>query len=425
VIRARFPLIGSGMVIAAVAMLADTAASRCSYVARFPPAIGRHSFLMAVASSRTVSAVAEVSAPRPSRSTVPAQIMTVRRVAGLRADEIRDGLRTSGDSAVFIRYLIDPGCGPFAPADGAFDSFGTGGLYIGVPRTRSEWIGGRPTFDVFKAEHLPLPERLDRPKYGAHLVLGGPDTGRLMSSDELFDLYASVWSESVVPGDTSTWTRVRDWLARNPTTARKRPASEVANRAMSMVAEAPTWGRPVALGGTYRVAIAIPGIDSLVIDGRTATAPRVATTDVQRDSTTGIITRSIGTSFVINLVLAPSAAAFDQYTGRGGCASVPITVTRMPIVLDSDSSWTGEIALPNVRDCLSETSALRRAWLRAQARGGMQGSLPVIFRKRADGSVFFDAHASRNQDVGISIHGERTSEVTAGPHLEPPAASIL
>src|SRR5690349_17518369 len=115
----RSVLLASAIIFAALAALPVSAVARCSYVARFPPAIGRHSFLIARATSRSVSAVAEVGEPRPSRSTVTAQIMTVERVAGLRANEIREGLGASGDSAVFVRYLVDPGCGPFAPADGA------------------------------------------------------------------------------------------------------------------------------------------------------------------------------------------------------------------------------------------------------------------------------------------------------------------
>src|SRR5688500_4303603 len=104
----------------ASALIARETAARCSYFAGFPPAIGRHTFLLATAMRDSVTAV--VDSPYViRRRTVPAQIMQIDTLAGYRADEIRDGLRANERTAVFVRYHVGIGCGPWPAPDGGFD----------------------------------------------------------------------------------------------------------------------------------------------------------------------------------------------------------------------------------------------------------------------------------------------------------------
>ena len=410
------------LVAAGVALLPRTAAPRCSYIARFPEAIGRHTFIMANATDRTV----EITI---SGRTVPAQLMRVESVAGLAADSIRSGLRSSDGTAVFVRHVISPSCGPMPASDGALDSVGTRGLYIGAPRPMSAWIAGRPTFDVLRAEHQPLPERVDRPRNSGHLVFTRPDTGTLMSADALFDLYGTLWTESVAIGDTSVWIRARDWLGRNQANARKHPAREVIDRAVRMVEEARTYGRPVPYGGTFAITVMTPRGDSAMLYARTMTQPRAWMWDVAKDSASGITTRAIARSFAVDLWIANSFETFreDRVGPPGTCATIPIIVDRMPIVPRGDSTWAGELHLSGLDQCAPEGSVLRRVLIGPDGREVIGGPIPVKIGKDGRGGVAIEASAERQGRLLMTLRGERTSETTAGvpaPEAAPPQRGI-
>ena len=123
------------------------AAARCSYMAMYPSAIGRHTFLLASATPGSV--MASVETPDFFRQrTVPAQVMRIKKVAGFEADVVRGGLRASGGTAVFIRYGYGPSCAPFPELDGAFDSTGVNGLYVGRPRAPARAARKQPAGQV-------------------------------------------------------------------------------------------------------------------------------------------------------------------------------------------------------------------------------------------------------------------------------------
>ena len=138
---------------------------------------------------------------------VPAQVMTISDVAGFDEETIRRGLRASNGTAVFVRYPISMACTPWPARDGALDTAGTHGLYVGTPRPRDRWIDGRPTFDMHKAPHLPLPQRYAGPSgYSVSwIAISTPH----MSADELLTMYRARGTETVSVTDTSVHLRIR------------------------------------------------------------------------------------------------------------------------------------------------------------------------------------------------------------------------
>ena len=209
-----------------VLALARDAAARCSMIISFPSPIGKSTLMMARATPRSVTASVDsqyVLFRRPA--ITPAQVMRVERIAGYQADTIDAGLRLSGDSAVFVRYGITPGCTPHAEKEDAFDRPGTYGFYRGAPRARADWIDGRPTFDVFMYFYMPYPDRMMRSGYSR-----GTPSSQIMTSNEMFDLYASVWAESTFAGDSALRSRACGWIRRNRHLASRVHAPEVLDR---------------------------------------------------------------------------------------------------------------------------------------------------------------------------------------------------
>lgn len=234
----RVALFGGAVVVslATWAAAGDGAAAACSMIVGFPSPIGRATFMMAHSTEASVTAPIEARYGYPSRNatpmtdsvfpfslrSVPAQVMKIERVTGYQADSIDAGLRARGDSAVFVRYWYGPSCAPIAAGDGGFDGPGTYGLYRGVPRPRSAWIGGRPTFDVFLYLRMPYPSRLMESGYAR-----GTHASNVMTANELFDLYAATWAESGVPRDSLLRKRACDWVRRHRSLVTRVPAAEI------------------------------------------------------------------------------------------------------------------------------------------------------------------------------------------------------
>jgi hypothetical protein len=280
---------------------ASAGAKSCTYVPTYPSAIGRHSFMLGTATAGTVAAPIDTQ-HMYARRMVPAQVMTVSDVAGYQAEAIRGGLRASGGSAVFVRHLVGAGCGPRLAMDGALDTAGVNGLYLGVPRASDQWIDGRPTFDVFPAPLYPLPQRLS----GTGGLIGSArrDTTPTMTASELFTMYRALWVESVSAGDADEIERrLRRWIANNQRVARKRPGGTVATHMLMEVTDSGIASHPIPFGGTFAITVAA-GPDSLVLYGRTSRRARLWINHVTNDRATGIPVAMSPRSFAIDIHIA-------------------------------------------------------------------------------------------------------------------------
>src|SRR5690348_13946328 len=360
------------------------AAARCSYMAMYPSAIGRHTFLLASATPGSV--MASVETPDFFRQrTVPAQVMRIKKVAGFKGDVVRGGLRASGGTAVFIRYGYGPSCAPFPELDGAFDSTGVNGLYVGRPRAPERWIDGRPTFDIFLARQYPLPLR------GPIGWVRAGDSTPTMTSEELFTMYRSLWAESVSVGDRSVERRIREWLKTNPRAARKQPAGQVTSEMLSEITNATTAANPIPFGGTFAISVVVPGVDSLVMYGQTSIRARPWVVDLTRDSLTGVPVAIRPRSFAIDVTTARTEAALVRHQGPNNpCAPIPIVVDALPIVPDADSTWSGTMLASRFLDCAPPGSVLARLKGDEKTTTVALGSTRVTFRRQPDGRITFD-----------------------------------
>ena len=381
----------------------------CTYMASYPSAIGRHTFLMATATDQSIMATTDTTweqlwRPRP----VPAQVMTIDDVAGFQSDVIRDGLRASGGAAVFVRYGVSSGCGPFAYTDGDFDSVGVNGLYVGHPRPSDRWIDGMPTFDIIRAAATyPLPQRVTAP--GKHGFPEVGDTTPSMSAQELFTMYGALWSESVVAHDTSVEPRIRGWLRSHPDAARKRPARAVVGGVLASMANAQVTQHPIPFGGTFLVTVRAPGVDSIVRFARTTTATPSWRGDFVLDSITGIPVAVVPRTFVVDLT---TGEFVDRLEGPNyyPCASIRIAIA-LPIIA-SDSIWQGETYPTLFLDCAPPGSALAHLTRPEVMRTFADEPATIVFRRHRDGRVTFSVSARRGRSTGLVVRGERISTRT-------------
>lgn len=384
--------------------LTDVArAAACTYSATYPPAVGRHTFLMATATSRSVAAATDSTWELFRARPVPGQIMTIDDVAGYQADVIRNGLRASGGIAVFVRYGVSSGCGPFADTDGDFDSVGVNGLYVGHPRPPDRWIDGTPTFDILRAAaHYPLPQRLG----GRRFRVG--DTTSTMSAPELFVMYGALWSESVTAHDTSVEPRIRRWARSNPDAARKLPAEMVASRMSMEMIDSLTAQHTVPFGGTFRVTVVVPGVDSLVMFARNLPTTRSWQNDVVHDSLTGVPVALVPQSFAVDLMMAESVDSSGSLKIYP-CGAIAVIVNELPIVPVGDSIWRGETYPTGFLDCAPPGSALARLTRSEIMRRFADEPSTMVFRRHRDGRVTFSVSARRGGSTGLVVRGERIS----------------
>jgi hypothetical protein len=380
------------------------AATRCSYQPIYPSAVGRSTYLLASATRDSVTASVD-TANTPASRTVPAQVMRIDSVTGFQADIIRDGLRASGGTAVFIRYMT---CYSAPFTDGAFDNAGVSGLYVGRPRSAAQWIDGRPTFDVFRADHFPLPQQF----WGRNTIPPPiADSTPVMTSAQMFAMYRTLWAESVVVDDRTVEQRIRRWLASNSREARIQPTEQVASGMLSAITQAKVQANPIPFGGTYAITLVVPGIDSLVAFGQTSYRTRPWTSSLTRDSATGVPFAVETSGFAVDFMMSTTLAAlFRPQGGIGPCAGVPIIVDRLPIAATADSTWVGEMWPSGFFQCMPVGSVLYDLLLPGVRMTPVPlGRTSVRFRRHADGRITFEARLTENGITRILVHGERLS----------------
>lgn len=384
-------------------------AAACTYELTYPPAIGRHTFLMATAADRRVTAATDSAwegfRPRP----VPAQLMTIDDVAGYQSELIRNGLRASGGAAVFVRYGVGPGCSPFADRNGDFDSVGIGGLFVGHPRPSDRWIDGMPTFDILRASaHYPLPQRLRNApsENGFEMAY----TTASMSARELFTMYGALWSESVTAQDTSVEPRIRRWLRSYPDAARKRPAGFVAVGMLVSMMDSLVAQHPIPFGGTFKVTVVAPGVDSLVMYTRSTTTTRTWQNDVVRDSLTGVPVTLVPREFAVDLTTAKSVDSSGTLINP--CSGLAIVVNALPIIPVGDTIWRGETYPTSFLECAPPGSALAGLTRPEVMRTFTDEPSIMVFRRHRDGRVTFSVSARRGATTGLVVRGERISTRT-------------
>ena len=207
-----------------------SADARCSWSIGFPSPDYEEPLLMARATRASV--IADVDTQYVSAGHGPqrvrAQIMEIERVTGYNAAAVNSALRSSGDSAVFVRVGITPACRPIAEGEKSFDRPGTYGLYSAHLRDRAGWVDGRPTFEIFPWFMMPYPDRV----LSSYPADGRPSRSRTMTSDEMFDMYEALWIEDASARAAQLRTRACAWIDRHRGLANKYPAPRILEMAV-------------------------------------------------------------------------------------------------------------------------------------------------------------------------------------------------
>ncbi len=373
----------------------------CSLRNEFPDALGQTTFLLATATGGAVTAPVD-SLEYPELRQVPAQLMKVDDVAGYMSDRVERAMQSMDGIVVFVRYGYGPDCTTALVRDGGFDSVGTSGVYGAVPRPERDWIGGRPTFDLYAYSHTPQPQAYVRRAWE-------PDSAPLMSAPELMAMYRALWMESAPIDRRVVRSRIERWARSNPLLARKYPAGDIAQRMLSASMTAWIRAHEVPLGGTFRLSFSAAGIDSFSTYGRTSRHMHVWRQDLIRHRATGIPIDLRPLEYAAQVGVASSLSRLEAGEVRDAC-SLDIIVDRWPIVLDADSSWTGRTSVVEMLNCSSSRS-VRESVSELERRAGMT---PVVFRRASDGTVTFEARVERQGLPLARLYGERISSRTDG-----------
>ncbi len=403
-----FVLITIVAVAALPLVVAREVGARCSYLASYPQAFGQWTYMLATATPQRIDA--PIDTPYYSRPhNVLAQLMRVSDVAGYQAEVIREGLQAGDSGAVFVRYRIGPSCAPFPAFDGLFDTVGEHGLYVGKPRRREHWVGGRPTFDVYRAQHFPLPQRLGAAS--GHVVIVKVGSRPTMSSSDLFAMYRTLWAESIGVADVAVHERILHWIAMNPTAATKQPTEEVAIDMLSAVQQAKIAASSVPYSGIYAITAVVTGMDSVTMFGRTKLRSMPFEYEIVRDDSTGVPINMQARSYAIDLTTARTRDGFEgPNLTFNECSPIAIVVNDLPIRLAADSSWSGDMSPSRVLSCAAKGSVLHSLTVPHAVHSVAFGPARVTFQKHPDGRVTFEANSVADGKASVFVRGERVAE---------------
>jgi hypothetical protein len=406
--RVRIGAVAAGVAIGALHLGQTDGVARCSYIAGYPSATGQNTYMLATATSDTVRAT--VDTPQAfMRQEVPAQLMRIDDVAGYQEAKVQRALRAGDGKAVFIRYVISPSCSPYPARDGAIDSAGTNGLYVGRLRPSAQWVGARPTFDIFKAPHFPLPERFGGPS--GHFVATIQDSTPVMTARELFRMYQTLWAESVTADDRAVEQRIQRWITRHPEQARKQPTRQVADGMIWGMTQTKVESSPIPFGGTFAIDVLVSGVDSVRLYGQTHAEARTWIVDVRRDPATQLALGVHIRSYSIDINTAAELEN-DRPVEAKKCAQIPTIIDELPIATQTDSTWHARMYIEGFLRCAPHASKLSGVtWPQMASSRLPGGATPVSFRLHADGRITFDATISNGADTMI-IRGERISTKT-------------
>lgn len=175
-----------------------------------------------------------------SNRAIYGQLVTIQRLGGVAAQEAESAFaRRESRQALVIPWDYDPSCQPVPWARSArWVTNPQPGFYRAHPRPRVEWIDGRPTYDVFRADIEPYP-------HGTYFGRGyrNADSARApgaLTASEYFDLYATLPTSVEATRDPEgALAQLAEWEARHPDQARRFPATRVLGFARSAITYRP------------------------------------------------------------------------------------------------------------------------------------------------------------------------------------------
>jgi|SRR5712664_4713090 len=161
--------------------------------------------------------------PAPD-SPVFGQLVRLDRVGGFGQDKIQRYLASGRRDALLIPWGYQANCSPVLwEASARWVNPGAVGFFLAQLRPDSEWIGGRPTFDIGAAWHQPYPQgeflKYDRERN---------DSSQELTVSELWDLYETLPSPELLETNAARAIEpTRQWARAHPGQARRWPATRI------------------------------------------------------------------------------------------------------------------------------------------------------------------------------------------------------
>jgi hypothetical protein len=399
--------------VGAFALNYDVADARCSYVSTMPAATGPRVYLLARATTDTVSFPTD-SQWRHYKPRTNGQVMHVDEVAGHNAASFSARLNARDSSVILARYSVGPSCDDFPDFDGGFDSAGTYGLYIGTVRDSSRWIDGRPVIEIRRAVEQPYPQNRGAP--GGHLVFTTVDRDVPMSARELFDMYRTLWKYPIsTDGDTSFASHIRRWIKANPSLVHRSNVRQIwMNTVEETIRERVTSKAEPISGAFYHLTVtagAMPPHEDRVAVSR---IPRPRGESAVLDSATraplAITVQGFELTMTPNVPLMES----QKRPPKQGCASTALVFSAKGIARPTDAVWRGVGSLYPIIACTVPGSALDSLVERnADLLKTRQDT--ITFRRSQEGGIAFEASIRRRGMPTIRLNGRTNDGCATGP----------
>jgi hypothetical protein len=293
-----------------------------------------------------------------SRRAIYGQVVRVERLEGRATSRLGAAVASAGNEVVVVPWDYDASCVP-VPWDRSarWLTSGSSAVLLGRLRDRTDWVGGRPTFDLTPGADTYHPAGYAR------------DWGRdsILTAEEFLGLYERLPDHRTFEASPdSAIAPVLRWQREHPELARKPVARELIDQLLFEAEDARYKLRPSFIAGTYRVVYRLPSGDSVAFFARTERHPHFvnwSSSISPADSGPYKGRRIVGHG--VNAQAAPTLDELPLKAtayGRGYSLQGSIELLDAPIASGADTAvYSAEISLDWAAQLLAADSATRLA----------------------------------------------------------------
>ena len=180
------------------------------------------------------------------------QVIRVDRMGGPAAARLPDSVR----EAVVVPWDYDVACRPLPWREGtSWAAPGTPAFYLAALRPPSQWVDGKPTFDLHNPRHLPYTATRPIPE-----MVGDTALASLLSPDQLFEFFQQFPTVAQMESERLLALRPVDtWVRDHPELAARPPAKMLYAFLQGMASNVPLNETFHVALGTWRFTLRVPG----------------------------------------------------------------------------------------------------------------------------------------------------------------------
>jgi len=348
-----------------------SAFARCTLAWPFNARYANYAYFTGTASADTVAA-----GPSPTpitavggghfatgvkREAYYGQVIAAERFVASGLDGGRLARPRSSPEVVLVPWDYSPSCERLPWGRSArWITPGARGLFYGTLRDTSQWISGRPTFDIVGTQFVPYPAAGIARLAGARPQPAGT---LLLSADELLGLLAAMPAQGPTGvSSAEAELAVQDWVRDNPNLAAISPAREILGGVFRSYETHRVRRLDVPVAGLYRLVLNSPSGDSVVFYARTAEHPQMALWSEAGGQTAvepPAVPRAVGYYFVANASRGSDLPLVRPTTPTSVRSQGYFVLVERPVFESADSTvWAGGIELERVAGQFSESERL-------------------------------------------------------------------